>query len=121
MGLVDSRDQRPLLREKADLGFFFGLWPMREHTIKHGDACTLSSLKERGTIDIHGVGFSYKRTFMENPNKTKPFCSLLSRRVFLRDRESVLHDQLLLVRSSFGFPLQIKTWLAPGFLPRPLP
>ena len=68
-------------------------------------------LKRGALLTFHELEFSYKRTFMENPNKTKPFCSLLSRRVFLRDRGSVLHEQLLLVRLGFSFPLRIKTWL----------
>ena len=57
---------------------------------------------------------------MENPN-LKPFCSFLSRSVFKRDGESVLQEQLLLVRSGFSFPLRIETWLASGLLLRPLP
>ena len=52
MGLVESKVQKPLLRESAILGLFMGLMHMREHTITHRDACSLSSLKEKGTLDI---------------------------------------------------------------------
>ena len=52
MRLVESRDQKPLLRDKVGLGLFMGLRAMREHAIRHRDACSLSSLKERGTLDI---------------------------------------------------------------------
>ena len=34
MGLVESRVRRPLLREVIGLGLFFGLRPMKEHTIR---------------------------------------------------------------------------------------
>ena len=52
MGLVESRVQRPSLRKIACLGLFFDLRPMKEHAIAHRDACSLSSLKVRGTLDI---------------------------------------------------------------------
>ena len=52
MGLVESQDQKPSLRNKVGLSLFMGLRPMRKHVITHGDACSLSSLKERGTLDI---------------------------------------------------------------------
>ena len=54
---------------------------------------------------------------MKNPNKTNQFFSFISRRVLKRDKESVLQEQLLLVRSGFGFPLRIKTLLTLGFIP----
>ena len=52
MGLVESRVRKPLLKEIADLGLFFGLRPMKEHVILYRNACSLSSLKVRGTLDI---------------------------------------------------------------------
>ena len=52
MRLVKSQVRRPSLRESAGLGLFMGLRPMREQAIMHRDACNLSSLKERGTLDI---------------------------------------------------------------------
>ena len=52
MGLVESRDQKPSLRYKAGLGLSMGLRPMREHAKTHKDACSLSSLKKRGPLDI---------------------------------------------------------------------
>ena len=36
-------------RECMPMGLLIGLRPMREHAIMHKDACSLSSLKERGT------------------------------------------------------------------------
>ena len=50
--LVESCDQNPSLRDKEGLGLFMGLKPMREHTIMHRDSCSLSSLQERGFLDI---------------------------------------------------------------------
>ena len=50
--LVESRDQKPLLRDKVYLGLFMGLRHMRIHVIKNKDACSLSSLKEMDTLDI---------------------------------------------------------------------
>ena len=41
----------PLLREIAGLGLFLGLRPIRKHTLTHKDACSLSFLKVRGTLD----------------------------------------------------------------------
>ena len=41
MGLVQSRGPKPSLRDKAGLGLFMNLRPMREHTITHKDACSL--------------------------------------------------------------------------------
>ena len=52
MGLVESRVRRLSLREIAGLVLFFGLRPVKEHVIAHRDACILSSLKVRGTLDI---------------------------------------------------------------------
>ena len=52
MGLVESRFLRPSLREIVGLGLFFGLRPVKEHAIMHRDACSLSFLKVRGTLDI---------------------------------------------------------------------
>ena len=52
MGLVESWDQRPSLREITGLGLFFGLRFVKEHVIAYKDACSLSSLKVRGTLDI---------------------------------------------------------------------
>ena len=52
MRLVESRVPRPSLRESAGLGLFMGLRPIREHVIMHRDVCSLSSLKERGILDI---------------------------------------------------------------------
>ena len=49
--LVEFWDQKPSLRDKEGLGLFMGLKAMREHVITHGDACSLSSLNERGTLD----------------------------------------------------------------------
>ena len=49
---VLGRHKNPSLRDKIGLGLFMGLRPMREHAITHRDACSLSSLKERGTLDI---------------------------------------------------------------------
>ena len=52
MGLVEPWDQKSSLRDKVGLGFFMGLKPTREHAIRHKDICSLSSFKERGTLDI---------------------------------------------------------------------
>ena len=49
---MESWVQRPLLRDSTGLGLFMGLRPIREHAITHKDACSLSSLIERGTLDI---------------------------------------------------------------------
>ena len=51
-GIVESRDQELSLRDKVSLGLFMSLRPIREHAITNRDACSLSSLKERGTLDI---------------------------------------------------------------------
>ena len=51
-GLVESGDHRPLLREIAGMVLFLGLRSMKEHFITHRDTGSLSSLKERGTLDI---------------------------------------------------------------------
>ena len=48
-GISGSKD---LTRDKVGLGLFMGLKPMREHTITHREACSLSSLKERCFLDI---------------------------------------------------------------------
>ena len=50
--LVESRDQKPSLRDKVGLGLFIALRAMREYAITHRDACSLSSLKEMGTLGI---------------------------------------------------------------------
>ena len=71
MGLVESQGPMPSFRDKVGLGLFMGLRPMRKHVIMHRDECSLSSLKERGTLDFQGQRFSYKRTFMENPNPNR--------------------------------------------------
>ena len=39
-------------RESVGLSLFMDLSPMREHVIMRRDACGLSSLKERGTLDV---------------------------------------------------------------------
>ena len=52
MGLVESQDQKHSLRDKGDLGLFMGLRNMRIHSIMYRDACSLSSLKNRGIFDI---------------------------------------------------------------------
>ena len=52
MGLVESRVQRPSLRDSEVLGLFIGLRLMREDTMTHKDGCSLLSLKEMGTLDI---------------------------------------------------------------------
>ena len=96
---MESRDQRPLLREKAGLVLFLGLRPMREHAITTRECVAYHLLKRGALYTFHELRFSYKRKFMENPNKTMTFFLLPSRRVFLRDRESVLHEQLLFMRS----------------------
>ena len=57
MRLVESRVRRPSLREITGLGLFFGLRPEKEHTIMHRDACSLSSFKVRGILDISKEGF----------------------------------------------------------------
>ena len=43
---------KALTNDKAGLVLFIGLRPMREHAIMHKDVCSLSSLIERGTLDI---------------------------------------------------------------------
>ena len=55
MGLVESRGPKPSLRNKVGLGLFMGLRPMKEHVITNRDACSLSSLNERGSLDISSV------------------------------------------------------------------
>ena len=52
MGLVESWDQKPLLGDKVGLGLFMSLRHMRIHAIMHKDACSLSSCRERGFLDI---------------------------------------------------------------------
>ena len=54
-GLVESQDQDPTLRDKEGLGLFMGLRAMREHAITHRNVFSLSSLKEKGTLDISKV------------------------------------------------------------------
>ena len=55
MRLVESQDQMSSLRNIVGLGLFMGLRAMREHAITHRDACNLSFLNERGTLDISRV------------------------------------------------------------------
>ena len=50
MGLVES--WKLSLRDKAGLDFFMGLSPIKEQVIMHRDACILSFLIERGTLEI---------------------------------------------------------------------
>ena len=57
MGFVEFWDQKPSLRDKVGLGLLMGLRAIREHTITHRDGSSLSSLKERGTLDISRVRF----------------------------------------------------------------
>ena len=52
MGLVESRVQRPSLREISGLGLFFDLRSVKEHAITHRDAYSLSSLMVKGILDI---------------------------------------------------------------------
>ena len=52
MKLVESWDQKPSLRDKVGLGLFMGLRSMREHVITHRDEYSLSSLKEKGILEI---------------------------------------------------------------------
>ena len=67
--LVESLDQKPLLRDKVGLGLFMGLRAMREHTIKHRDAWSLPSLKERSTLHISRARvFLINRTLWRNSN-----------------------------------------------------
>ena len=49
---MKSQDQKSSIRDKAGLVFVMGIRSMREHTIVHKDECNLSSLIERGTLDI---------------------------------------------------------------------
>ena len=49
---MEPRVQRPSLRESTGLSLSMGLGPMRKHAIMHSDACSLSSLNERDTVDI---------------------------------------------------------------------
>ena len=55
MGLVESQDQEPSLRDTKGLGLFMGLRAIREHAITHRDMCSLSSLKEKCILDISRV------------------------------------------------------------------
>ena len=57
MGLVEYWDQKPSLRDKVGLGLFIGLRSKKEHVITHKEACILSYLKKRGTLDILRVRF----------------------------------------------------------------
>ena len=50
--LMEPWDQKPLQRGKVSLGLFTGLRAITKHAIMHRDACSLSSLKERKTLDI---------------------------------------------------------------------
>ena len=58
--LVESRDHKSSLRDKGGLGLFMGIRHMRLHAITHRDSCSLSSLKERDTLEISRVRFSDK-------------------------------------------------------------
>ena len=50
--LIEPRDQKSLLIGKVSLALFMGLRAIREHDIMHRDSYSLSSLKERRTLDI---------------------------------------------------------------------
>ena len=54
-GLVESQEQGTSLKNKGGLELFMGLRAMMEYAIRHRDTCSLSSLKERGTLDISRV------------------------------------------------------------------
>ena len=54
-GLVESWKQESLLRDREGLGLIMGLRAIREHVITHRYVCSLSSLKERNTLDISRV------------------------------------------------------------------
>ena len=43
---------KALTKRDACMGLFFDLRLVKEHVIAHRDACSLSSLKVRGTFDI---------------------------------------------------------------------
>ena len=49
---MESQDQKSSLRDKAGLVLVTGIRPMREHVISYKDECNLSSLRERGILDI---------------------------------------------------------------------
>ena len=51
-GISGIMRSKAFTRDKVGLGLFIGLRPMREHAITHRDGCSLSSLKEKGTLDI---------------------------------------------------------------------
>ena len=53
-GISRILGRRPSLREIVGLGLVlvFGLRLVKEHAIAHRDACSLSSLKVRGALDI---------------------------------------------------------------------
>ena len=50
--LVESRDLKTSLRDKVGLGLVISLRAVREQVITHRNMCSLSSLKERGTLNI---------------------------------------------------------------------
>ena len=53
-----------------------GLRTIREHAMMHRDVCSLSPLKEMGTLDIARAKVSYKRTFMENTKGLSHFAHI---------------------------------------------
>ena len=112
MGLVKPQDQKPSLRDKVGLGLFMGLRPMREHTITYRDACSLSSLREMGFLDISRARVSLiNRTLWRNPN-LKSFLAHIS-------QESVLECERVFLKKNnpffIRFECQILGFLAPLF------
>ena len=83
---MESRDQNPSLRDKVGLGLFMGLRAMTEDAITHRDVCSLSYLKERGTLDISRV-----RVFLQ----IEPYGETLTLEVSLAhiSQESVLEEE----------------------------
>ena len=51
--IIGIQGLKALTKRECKLGLVHGLLRlMREHTITHRNVCSLSSLKERGTLDI---------------------------------------------------------------------
>ena len=92
---MESQDQKPLLRDKVGLILFMDLRLIREHTIMHRDACSLSSLKEMGPWIFQGQGFSYKMTFMENPKAKPSFAYFFKKSVLELERVFLKNIPLL--------------------------
>ena len=88
MGLVESRGPKPSLIDKASLSLFTSLRPMREHTITHRDACSLSSLKERHFEHFKGKGFPIKGPSWKTLILSLHFPTFLKKSVIERTRES---------------------------------